>query len=89
MTTNDLPSWIPLFNLLVSVTALVLVLPGFRYVGMIPAYRSAMGVCLIILAAGAAFQANFLPLWAWVTIGSGGRLLVLALVVTGTALSWP
>ncbi len=89
MTFNDLPSWVPVFNLVASVTALALAVPGIRMFGWVVAYRAALAVALVILTAGAAFQANLLPLWAWIVLGSGGRLVVLALIVSGTVAAWP
>lgn len=88
MTTNDVPTWLPVFNLVASLAAMLLAIPGFRS-GWTVAYRSAFAVSLVILLGGALFQANILPLWAWVLIGSGGRLAVLALVVVGLVASWP
>ncbi len=89
MTVNDLPSWVPVFNLVASVTALALAVLGLRFVGWIVAYRAALALALVVLLAGALFQANILPLWAWVVFGSGGRLVLLALIVTGTVAAWP
>lgn len=83
MIANDLPGWLPTFNLVISLAALALV-PGLRS-GYSGAYRAALGLSIIVLVAGAAFQSNILPLWAWVILGSGGRLAVLGLVVIGTA----
>lgn len=84
MIANDLPSWVPTFNMVAAIASLILILPGLRSRGWVPAYKVALVVALVILFAGALFQANILPLWAWVIFGSGGRLLVLAIVVTGT-----
>lgn len=87
MIVNDLPSWVPIFNMVAAVTALVLAVPGLFALGWIAAYRAALGVSLVILLSGAMFQANIMPLWAWVVFGSGGRLLLLAIVVVGTVVA--
>lgn len=86
--TNDLPSWVPIFNTVVAAVALVLAVPGLRSLGWIAAYRAALAVALVILLSGALFQSNIMPLWLWVIVGSGGRLVLLAIVVAGTVVAW-
>lgn len=89
MTSNDLPSWVPIFNLVASLTALGLVVPILRVLNWSVVYRVALAVALVILVAGALFQANILPLWVWVIVGAGGRGTVLALIVVGLVIVRP
>lgn len=84
MIANDLPTWLPVFNMIAAAAAVILAVLGLRSLWT---YRAALAVALMILLEDALFQANIMPLWAWVVFGSGGRLLLLAAVVAETVLA--
>lgn len=83
-TTNELPFAVPLFNLAVSLLAMA----GISWITIRRSQSTRRLLinltgltAILVLVAGALFQANMLPLSVWVLIGSGGRLAVLSLVL--------
>lgn len=77
MIINSLPYWLPPFNLVVSIAALI----GALVIMRKTSNNYALVVSTIVLVAGAAFQSNLMDLFMWTITGTGGRLLVLGLIV--------
>lgn len=87
MTVNELPTFLPWVNLAVSVAAVALVawmtVASYRHAtsGRVRLLHVGKLLAVIVLVAGAAFQANLIPLEAWGAIGTGGRILVLIVLM--------
>lgn len=67
----------PTFNLVVSIVAMI----GAILIMRRTHNNYALVVATAVLVAGAAFQANIIDLFWWAITGTGGRLLVLFLVI--------
>ena len=87
MTTNVLPTALPWINLILSAIVLVMLLVltwrrmrSPRRPLRILLLDWACIVAALVLVAGAAFQANLIPLDPWVVVGTGGRVAFAAIV---------
>ena len=89
ITVNELPSWLPWANLVLSLAALVLLLPLVaRRRRAIqsgkPSHPSrwwiatdvALVFSVLVLVAGAMFQGGLMSIGDWTIVGTGGRALV-------------
>jgi hypothetical protein len=80
---NELPRWIPFFNIGSSLVAVLLsLLLLYKSESKFDKLMSLVFlVASLILIAGALFQGNLLALWLWEIIGSGGRVVFVVLLL--------